>query len=220
MRLQDELDALKNQKLKTTAPHIVRIRQDAIGELVASRIAEKALHAGEYVPEFRILDPDGNRFSFRGLLARGPAVIVFYRGRWCPYCNVDLRAIQAAAHDLRALGASIIAISQQSAYESRATETTNGLSFPSLVDRGGRVARAFGLRWKLSSELRAAQMECGIDLARLNGEMSWSLTMPARYIVAPSGVIEYADVSPDYTRRGEPSELYPILSHIQARSIH
>lgn len=220
MRLQDELDALKVEHYKSSSPHIRRVRQRATDELIASRIAERALHAGDSAPAFRLPDPDGNKVSFHDLLDRGPAIIVFYRGRWCPYCNVDLRAIQAAAADLRASGGSIIAVSQQSAQESRATERMNGLSFPSLVDRGGKVARAFGLRWKLSAELRAAQVECGVDLALLNGEKSWTLTMPARYIVAPSGTIEYADISADFTSRGEPSELFPILNHIQGRLTH
>jgi len=87
---------------------------------------------------------------------------------------------------------------------SRETQTRNGLSFTSLVDAGGKVALAFGLRWKVSDELRAVEEDCGMDLAAFNGDPSWTLAMPARYVVAPGGMIEYADVSVDYTRRGDP----------------
>ncbi|MBP1888296.1 peroxiredoxin [Ensifer mexicanus] len=92
-----------------------------------------------------------------------------------------------------------------------------GLSFPSLVDHGGKVAGAFGLRWKLSRELRAAERECGLDLAAVNGESSWTLTMPARYVISSEGIVEYADISADYTRRGDPTDLFPVLRHLRAR---
>jgi hypothetical protein len=118
------------------------------------------------------------------------------------------------------MGISIVAISQQSAFESRSTERMNGLSFPSLVDRGGKVARAFGLRWKLSRELRAAEIESGLDLAIVNGEASWTLTMPALYVVGSRGIVEYADVSADYTRRCDPSDLSPVLNHIRGGRSH
>jgi peroxiredoxin len=220
MRLQDRLDAVRDECYENTPPHIGRVRQEAIDDLVSSGIAERAIHAGNHAPEFRLRDPDGKAISSYDLLNSGPVLIVFYRGRWCPYCTLDLRAIQAVVQQLRSSGASIVAVSQQSAHESRSTERMNGLSFPSLVDRAGKVARAFGLRWKLSRELRAAEIECGLDLAAVNGESSWTLTMPARYVISPEGIVEYADISGDYTRRCDPSELFPILNHIRARLAH
>jgi peroxiredoxin len=220
MHLQDGLDAVRDEDYKNTPPHIWRVRQEARDELVASGIAERAIHAGNHAPSFRLRDPDGNVVSSYELLNSGPVVIVFYRGRWCPYCSLDLPAIQAVAHELRSLGASIVAVSPQSAQESRATERMHGLSFPSLVDRGGKLARAFGLRWKLSRELRAAELECGLDFAIVNGEPSWTLPMPARFVISPDGIVEYADISADHTRRGDPSELFPVLSQIRARLLH
>jgi peroxiredoxin len=143
-------------------------------------------------------------------------VLVFYRGNWCPYCNIDLRAIEAASHNIRSLGASLIVVSQQTPDNSLETQRRNGLSFASLVDAGGKVAHAFGLRWKFSDELRAVEEACGTDLAAFNGDPSWTLTMPARYVVAQGGMIEYADISVDYTQRGDPSELIPVLTHLAA----
>lgn len=220
MRLQDELDAVRRRCLESTPPRINRIRQDAINDLVLSRLAEQAVRAGDHAPDFRLRDADGNVVSFDDLPQSGPLVIVFYRGRWCPYCEADLQAIEAAAEELRARGASLVAISPQSAEESRATEQAYRLSFPSLVDRGGRVARAFGLRWKLSPELRAAELESGLDLAVVNGEASWTLAMPARYVIGPRGMVAYADVSADYTRRGEPGELLPVVNRMRTRVVH
>jgi peroxiredoxin len=220
MRLQNELDALRARCYEDTPPHIRRVRQEAIDELTSSGIAERAVHAGDRAPEVRLSDADGKAISSSAVLNGSPILIVFYRGGWCPYCNLDLRAIQAAAGQLRWSGVSIVAISQQSPHESRSTVRMNGLSFPSLVDHGGKVARAFGLRWKLSRELRAVEMESGLDLAVVNGESSWTLTMPALYVIGPDGVVEYADISADYTRRCDPSDLSPMLDHLRSRLTH
>jgi len=214
MLLQDKLDALKAECLAKTPPKVTLIRQRAVEGLAASGLAERAMHAGEQAPVFQLRDGCSGALSSREALRRGPMVLVFYRGRWCPYCNIDLRAIEAASHDIRRLGASLVVVSQQTADNSLETQRCNGLSFASLVDAGGKVAHAFGLRWKVSDELRAVEESCGMDLAAFNGDPSWTLTMPARYVVAPGGMIEYADISVDYTRRGDPSELIPVLSHL------
>ncbi|WP_244597791.1 MULTISPECIES: peroxiredoxin-like family protein [Afipia] len=214
MSLQDKLDAVKAEDLAKTPPNVTLVRQRAVEALVTSGLGERAAQAGEQAPPFRLHDGRGRAFSSREALRRGPIVVVFYRGRWCPYCTVDLRAIELASHDIRSFGASLVVVSQQTADNSLETQRRNELSFASLVDAGGKVAHTFGLRWKASDELRAVEEVCGMDLASFNGDPSWTLTMPARYIVAPDGMIEYADISVDYTRRGDPSELLPVLAHL------
>ena len=216
MLLQDKLDALKAECLAKTPPKVTLVRQRAVEALATSGLAERAAQAGDQAPVFRLRDGHGRAFSSREALRRGPIVLVFYRGRWCPYCNIDLRAIESASHDIRSLGASVVVVSQQTPDNSLETQRRNELSFASLVDAGGKVAHAFGLRWKVSDELRAVEEGCGINLASFNGDPSWTLTMPARYVVAPDGMIEYADISVDHTRRGDPSELIPVLAHIAA----
>jgi peroxiredoxin len=216
MLLQDKLDAVKAEDLAKTPPKVTLVRQRAVETLVTSGLAERAVQAGEQAPAFRLHDGNGRAFSSREALRRGPMVLAFYRGRWCPYCTVDLRAIESASRDIRGLGASLAVVSQQTPDNSLETQRLNALSFASLVDAGGKVAHAFGLRWKVSDELRAVEMGCGIDLVTFNGDPSWTLTMPARYVVASDGTIEYADISIDYTRRGDPSELIPVLAHLAA----
>jgi peroxiredoxin len=216
MLLQERLDAVKAEDIAKTPPKVTMVRRRAVETLVTSGLAERAIQAGEPAPLFRLRDGHGRTFSSREALLRGPIVLVFYRGRWCPYCTVDLHAMELASHDIRSLGASLVVVSQQTAGDSLETQRRNGLSFDSLVDAEGRVAHAYGLRWKLPDELRAVELDCGLDLAVFNGDPSWTLTMPARYVVAPDGMIAYADISPDYTRRGDPSELYPVLAHLAA----
>ncbi|TXH32319.1 MAG: AhpC/TSA family protein [Rhodospirillaceae bacterium] len=220
MPLKDQLDALRTEDYANAPPDVTLARQRAVDDLIASGLAERAVHAGRLAPAFRLRDGNGVVMSSHEWLAAGPMVLVFYRGHWCPYCNADLRAIESAADDIRSLGASVFAVSQQTPCESRETVRLNGLTFPSLVDRGGKLAYAFGLRWKVSAELRALQEACGTDLSILNGEPSWTLTMPARYVVAPDGMVEYTDISIDYTRRCDPADLLPVLRHLSARSNH
>ncbi|MDY0885906.1 peroxiredoxin-like family protein [Dongia soli] len=217
MPLKDQLDALRAEDYARALPDVTLARQRAVDDLMASGLGERAVRAGSLAPAFRLRDGNGVVVSSHKWLFAGPMVLVFYRGRWCPYCNLDLRAIEAAADDIRSLGASILAVSQQTSYESRETVRLNALTFPSLVDRGGKLAYAFGLRWKASAELRAVEKACGVDLALLNGEPSWTLTMPARYIVAPDGMVEYTDISVDYTRRCDPADLLPVLRRLRMR---
>jgi peroxiredoxin len=216
MSLQDRLDAFRAEfEGKKAPPEAVAVMHKATADLIASGQAERALKAGGRAPAFRLPDPDGNAVSSIDLLARGPLVVTFNRGVWCPYCNLDLQAIEAVANDIRALGASLVAISPQTLVNSRRSLHENGLSFPILSDFGGAVADAFGLRFRFSDELIALYKNFGVDLAVHNGEPSWTLPMPSRYVIGRDGIIAYAEVNPDYTRRPDPAELLPVLRRLQ-----
>ena len=187
----------------------------ATEDLIASGAAQRALKAGDEAPSFVLPDEDGHTTSSRDLLTRGPLVITFYRGAWCPYCNFDLQALEAARREIEARGANLVAISQQTAPNSRRSQRENRLGYPILVDKGGVVATRFGLRWNVPDYLREIHIRLGADLAQFNGEDSWTLPMPARYVIAPDGTIAYAEINPDYTRRPEPSDLFPILDRLK-----
>jgi peroxiredoxin len=212
MSLQERLDAFKADfEANKAPPQAVAVFHKSTDDLIASGQAGHALKAGDKAPAFVLNDPDGAKVSSAEFLAKGPLVVTFYRGVWCPYCNMDLQAIEAAAADIRGLGASIVAISQQTPANSRKSQRDNRLSFPILSDPGGDIAAAFGLRWRLQDDLKKVMTSFGVDLAVFNGEPSWTLPMPARYIIASDGTIAYAEVNPDYTRRPDPSELTPTL---------
>jgi peroxiredoxin len=212
MSLQDRLDAFKADfEGRKAPPGVVEVARRATAALVASGQAGRALHVGARAPEFALPDPTGQLIRSAELIARGPLVITFYRGVWCPYCNMDLLALEEASAEIRACGATIVAISPQSAVSSRKAVRDMHLSFPILTDFGGQVAHAFGLRFRLPDELIALYKSFGNDLSVTNGEPSWTLPMPARYIVGTEGVIAYAEINPDYTQRPDPSELLPVL---------
>jgi peroxiredoxin len=216
MSLQDRLDAFKADfETRKAPPEVVARMRKATADLIASGQAERALKAGDDAPDFALPDPDGTLVHAGDYLARGPLVVTFYRGVWCPYCNLDLQALEEASAAIRGLGADLVALSPQIHANSRKAQTQNNLSFPILSDHGGAVAAAFGLRFRLPDDLIALYQAFGNDLPLVNGEPSWTLPMPARYIIAPDGVIAYAEVNPDYTRRPDPAELLPTLQRLR-----
>jgi peroxiredoxin len=216
MSLQDKLDAFKADFEGNKAPpQVVAIMHKATADLIASGQPGRALKVGMRAPEFALPDAHGQIVRSADLLKKGPLVVTFYRGVWCPYCNMDLQAIEEAANDMRALSASLVAISPQTAPNRRKSERENALSFPILSDHGNALANEFGLRFRLPDDLIQVYKGFGNDLAIGNGENSWTLPMPARYVIRTGGVIAYAEVNADYTRRPDPSELLPVLRRLK-----
>jgi peroxiredoxin len=222
MSLQDKLDAFKKNFEAGGPPFnapasIHEPMRRATAELVASGAAERAAKVGQKAPAFLLRDSEGNEVSSAELLSRGPLALTFYRGVWCPYCNMDLQALEAARPELEKYGVTLLAISPQTAANSRRSKRENNLSFPILSDPGNEVAAAFGLRYKLPDYLIDLYRN-GFknDLAIVNGDPSWTLPMPARFVIAKDGTILYAEVNPDYTRRPDPQELIPALRKLQA----
>jgi peroxiredoxin len=223
MTLQDRLDAFKadfeNGKLSMKpTPQVLDVMHRATAELVSSGQALNAKKAGDKAPEFTLKDPEGIPVSSAALLEKGPLVISFYRGVWCPYCNMDLQALQAAVPDIEARGAKLVAISPQTAPNSRKSQRDNKLTFPILSDDKSRVAAAFGLRFSLPDYLVELYKGFKNDLPAINDDPAWVLPMPARFVIGSGGIIAYAEVNPDYTQRPDPSELLPVLDRLRAKA--
>jgi len=216
MSLQAKLDAFKadfeaGKPPYNVPPAVIETMHRATAELIASGTAKRTLKAGDKMPGFTLLDPDGNPVSSADLLKHGPLVINFYRGVWCPYCNMELQALQAALPEFQALGASLVAISPQNPVNSRKSVRQNGLSFPILSDPHNDLAAAFGLRFELQDYLVELYKSLKNDLPSFNGDPSWTLPMPGRFVVGQDGTILYAEVNPDYTRRPDPEDMLPAL---------
>jgi peroxiredoxin len=216
MTLQSRLDAFKADFKGGKAPYfappdIHPVMERATAELVASGQAGRALKAGDRAPAFTLNDPEGKPVSSADLLARGPLILSFYRGVWCPYCNLELQALQETLPQFQALGASLVAISPQTAANSRKSQRQNKLDFPILSDTRNDVAAAFGLRFAMPDYLVELYKSLKNDLPAFNDDPAWTLPMPARYVVKQDGLIAYAEVNPDYTLRPEPDSLLPVL---------
>lgn len=216
MSLQAKLDAFKADfdagKPPFKAPNsVIETMARATNELIASGAAEMALKAGDIAPNFSLKDPEGNLVTLAKLLKNGPLIISFYRGSWCPYCNIELQALESAKPAFDKYGASLVAISPQTPAHSRKSMRQNNLTFPILSDFMGEIAAAFGLRFDLPAYLIELYKSLGNDLPTFNDDPSWTLPMPARYIVGSDGMILYSEVNPDYTNRPEPDELLPTI---------
>ncbi len=176
-----------------------------IGQLIASGAAEQALKEEDQAPDFTLLDPHGAVVRLSHLLEQGPVVVTFYRGAWCPYCHLALRAYQQASGQLQAEGATLVAISPQTSYYSRALMKKLKLTFALLSDMGNQVARQFGLVFTIDKAVRGAYRQVGADLPAFNGKDSWDLPMAGTFLVDQSGIVRLAFVDPDFTRRLDPS---------------
>ena len=216
MSLQQELDDLRAEFVRTAPPGRAALYDAKVEELQRNFPIEKALKTGDHAPDFTLPNPSGRPLSLSGLLRGGPAVVTFYRGGWCPYCNLQLRAYQRALGEITAFGGRMIAISPQLPDGSLTTAEMNELSFDVLSDVGNRVARSFGLVYALPDELRAALTSNGKALPGINGDDSWELPLPATYVIAPDRRIALAEIELDYRKRLEPDAIVAALRSLRA----
>ena len=173
-----------------------------------------ALGIGAVAPNFTLTDTAGKPYVLSELLPHGPVVALFYRGGWCPFCNVQLRAFQLASSRLRALKAQVVLISPQESNQSLSLIERHALTFPLLTDVGNHVARQYGLAFQLNPAVRDGYLAIDVDLAHINDDASWELPMPATFVIDRAGLIRYSFVSADYTQRSEPADVLAALQRI------
>jgi peroxiredoxin len=215
MSLNQELAKFRAE-FRTQLPAEILTRMDqATEDLTASGIMKRTVKVGDQVPDFTLPNALGNPVHLQNLLAKGPVVIAFYRGVWCPYCNLELNALQKVLPDITALDASLVAISPQTPDYSLSTTEKHALGFEVLSDVGNQVARTFGLVFDLPEELRPIYAKFGIDLPAHNGDQTFELPIPATYVIDAKGRINHAFVDPDYTRRMEPDAILSVLNSLQ-----
>lgn len=214
MSLEQELDAFKAEFLRT-APSGRAARYEAkIEELRADFALERAVNVDETAPNFSLLDAAGKSITLKDLLRSGPVVLTFYRGAWCPYCNIQLRAYQSILPQISALGARLVAISPQLPDNSLDTVNKNALTFDVLSDVGNDVARRYGLVYSLAEEIRSALRSNNKALPSINGDESWELPVPATYVIARDRRVALAYIEVDYRKRLEPEALLTCLKSL------
>jgi peroxiredoxin len=175
-----------------------------------------AIATGDSLESFTLDDANGNTVTLDQLVADGPAVIVFYRGGWCPYCNLALRTYQRELlAELDGFGSRLVAISPQSPDQSLTTAEKAELDFTVLSDPGSRLARRIGISFQQSEDVLDAQRKLGLDLAQVNAEGSIELPRPTVLIVDKEHIVRFVDVQPDYTARTEVAEILGALSDMR-----
>lgn len=224
MSLQQQLSAFKAQfesgqpPFDGVPPGVHAVMKRATDALIASGAADRVLRSGS-APAFELLDAHGERVRLADLLSKGSVVLTFYRGVWCPYCNIDIQGLEQQADAIRAAGASLVTITPQTAANSRKAINEKNLSFPLLSDPGNAVAELYGLRFHLPDDLIDVYKQLGVDLPTINGDASWTLPQPARFVIDPQGQIRHAEAHPDYTRRPDPETLLPILAALKTPAV-
>jgi len=215
MGLEQQLAEFKEQFLRTAPAGRAALYEAKVEELRTSFALEAVVGIGAIAPDFRLPDVKGDLVSLTDLLRHGPIVVTFYRGGWCPYCNIQLRAYQAALPQITALGARLVAISPQLPEQSLSTAQADELTFYVLSDVGNQAARRFGLVYALPEELRAALRSNNKALPGINGDESWELPVPATYVIAQDGRIALAYVEVDYRKRLGPEAILDALRSLQ-----
>lgn len=210
--LQSELDAFRAGWESRVGESIARLIAGDIDDLRATGILDRTAKSGDAFPIVRTLvDARGNAFDLAAALDDKPAILTFYRGGWCPYCNLELRAYQRRLETIEALGATLIAVSPERQDESLSTAEKNDLRFAVLSDVGGALAAALGIRFTLSDAVRPFYEKAGHALPERNGDGEWALPMPATFVVERGGRIAAAFIEPDYRQRTDPDEAIAVL---------
>jgi peroxiredoxin len=184
---------------------------DRDAEAMGPSDAFAAPGVGARAPLFTLPDARGGEVALADLLADGPGVLVFYRGAWCPYCNLQLAAFQAALADIRAAGATLVAVSPQTPDQSLTLAEQRALEFPVLSDAGNRVAGEYGLVFTSSDDATATLCDLGVELSAFNGENTNTLPAASTFVIGQDGIVRFASVSGDYRWRVGPDEVLAVL---------
>lgn len=213
----------QSAQLKATAAErlpgeVVAVFDRSIRDLLEQGVPAGALKVGDVLEPFTLDDATGTPVTLDQLVETGPAVIVFYRGGWCPYCNLALRTYQRELlPELNAFGARLVAISPQPPDQSLATAEKAGLEFAVLSDPASRLARRIGISFQQQAEVLAAQRKLGLDLAQVNAEGSVNLPRPTVLVVGTDRTVRFVDIQPDYTARTEVADILAALADLGTR---
>ncbi len=212
-----EIFAERKQLISKYVPSETQaIHAAAVAELKARHLAERTVPVGAKAPSFELPDQNGQVVSSSGLLARGPLVICFIRGRWCPFCVGQMEAMNLVVPFIEEAGASLVAISPQTVKQSYFMHDQHKLHFPLLSDGHNHVARGFGLTYRVPAMQEALYRRAFVNLPLANGDDSWELPIPATYILNRQGAVVFATANEDYTERPEPAEIFAALHNLSS----
>jgi peroxiredoxin len=207
-----EILAERKELIEKYVPAATReIYARVVTELKGQNVAATALTAGAMAPAFELKDQNGKSVSSTQLLTQGRLVVCFIRGRWCPFCVGQMEAMNLIVPEIAQAGASLVAISPQSVKQSFFMHDQHKLRFPLLSDAGNRVARQFGLVYRVPEYQQAIYKSVFVNLPFTNGDDSWELPIPATFILERDGTVIYVSANEDYTERPEPAAVLRAL---------
>lgn len=213
--LNERLAAISKQIDELIGADKMEPPRRAVKELIESGAPTHAKHSGDEAPNFELPDGHGRTFILAQRLAQGPVVVLFFRGRWDPYCIAQLEEMEKLRPEIEKLGGTLCAISPQKPQHTGFTQEQHKLLFPVLSDAGNAVARQYGVAWKLPGYLVSHYRGVFVNLEHANATKEWELPMPAAFVIAPDSTIVWAQVDPDPTRRAEPRELLRVVKTLK-----
>ena len=217
--LTQQLADYKAGFIQRVPPERLAMMEGATADLKATGIETQALQVGDQAPDITLPDATGRLVRLADLWKENVTVLIFYRGGWCPYCNLELRAWQKQLDALTQLGGKLIAISPQTPDNSLSTAEKNELAYPVLSDSALTAAHGFGIAFEMPQPLIDLYSKVGNDLPVLNGNGRWALPLPATYVVGRDGVIQFAHIESDYRMRAEPTDvLHAMEAHLHGRT--
>ena len=211
MSLKAQIDAFNVQKEANLPADVLALMNTTNEELIAQHIKNNAQQVGDKVENFTLANHLGKNVELVDLLKKGPVVISFYRGAWCPYCNLELKALNDYLPQFKTKSAQLVAISPQLPDQTLTTAQKNELEFDVLSDVGNKVAQQFGLLFTLDKRIQELYTGFGIDFEQTYGDKTYQLPLPATYVINQNGIITYAFLNEDYTLRAEPSDVMTAL---------
>ncbi len=204
--LQDQLDEITHNTRQLVQAERLAVGERAVEELFATGMEDRILPVGAVAPSFALKDSNGKLVRSEDMLALGPLVIKFFRGRWCPYCMTELETWRDLYGQLRERGGLMVAIGPQTERQSDFMASQHGLPFPVLTDPGNTVAEKFGLVYTIPEYYREYYLSILVNIPFVNGDQSWRLPLPATYVVNPAGRVVLAEAHADFRVRPEPEE--------------
>jgi peroxiredoxin len=206
---------------KSLAEKLARIRDSnplwktrydtLVQSLRDASIGKGALRAGDAAPDFALVNAEGHIVQLADLLAKGPVVLSFYRGKWCPYCVTELEVLREASPDIAALGASVVAVTAEDCGGALAAKRKNSLEFEILCDFENGLGLTFGLVFSVPDAIRQCYLEADINFPLIYGNESWFLPVPATYVIGMDGAIAHAYINPDFRERLDPAIILDVL---------
>ncbi|WP_224482932.1 peroxiredoxin-like family protein [Robertkochia aurantiaca] len=214
MSLTQDLAILNKANREKIPGEALEIMDRATEELKEKHLAERSLKVGDQFPEANLIDANKNTVNVASLYAETPLVVLFYRGGWCPYCNMELRAFQQHLEEIKSEGARLVAITPETPDNSLTTAEKNELEFEVLSDIDNRFAKSLGLVFSLPESLKQIYEQFGIDLKKHHQNTDFELPMPATFIIDKGGSVRYSFIDEDYTKRADPAEVITALKNM------
>lgn len=207
MTLENQLKTMRDATMERMPESIIKVFKDSISEIKANKLKEKALQIGDIIPDIPLTNNEGNTIKLNELIKSEYLILNFYRGGWCPYCNMELREYERLQNDFNNVGTDIVAISSEIAELALKTSSKNVISYPILTDKDAQLMKAIGIVFKLDEASKREFVNFGMDFSHINGNGNYELPVPAIYVINKEFKVVFVHFEENYMTRLEPKEL-------------